>query len=66
MGHMQAGMMLLSQFYGQKRTLITSLLTTDLRMMDHFRIFAVFLLSLSHVAIDDIRILAMRHDGQMR
>ena len=33
--------------------------------MDHLRIVTILLLGLSHITIDDSRILTMRHDGQL-
>ena len=56
--------MFLSQFYSQFGALITGFLTADLRMMRHLGVYTIFLNSLSHVSIDDIRILAMGHDGE--
>ena len=56
--------MLLGQLYGQFGTLITGFLTADLRMMRHLRIIAILLDGSSHIPIDDLRILAMGHDGQ--
>ena len=57
---------LLCKFYSQTRRLPTCLLRTNLGMMLYSRIFAILGLSLSHVAIDYVGILAMRHDGQSR
>ena len=64
MSHMKTRMMLLCQLHRETCTLVTSLLATDLRMMRHMRIITVFPFSLSHVAVDDIRILTMYHDGE--
>ena len=55
---------LFCQFYSQSRTLVASLLTAYLRMMFYSRIITVFGLGLSHIAIDDIRTLAMGHHRQ--
>ena len=65
MGHVEAGVVLLRQFHSHAGTLIASLLTTDLRMMDHLGIVTILLLGLSHIAIDDGRVLTMGHDGQL-
>ena len=61
---METSIMFLSQFYSQFGALITSFLTTDLRMMRHLGIIAILLDGSNHIPIDDIRILAMGHDRQ--
>ena len=65
-GNMQTGMIFPCQFHCQTRTLITSLLTTDFRMVNHLRIVAILFLRLRHIAVDDSRILAMGHNRQFR
>ena len=64
MGDMETGMVLGGEFHSQTGALITCLLAADFRMMAHLGIVAVLLLGLCHIAVDDIRILAMGHDGQ--
>ena len=64
-GDVEAGMMLTCQFHRQTGTLITGLLATDFRMMNHLGVVTIQLLGLSHIAVDDCRILAMCHNGQL-
>ena len=64
MRNMQMSPRLLCQFNSQTTTFVTSLYTTDFRMEFHIRIFTIFFLIGSHIAIDDVSILAMSHHRQ--
>ena len=62
---MQAGAVFLGQFYSLTRRCQTGLLTTNQRMQANLRIITPSLLGLLHIAVDDICILTMRHQGQL-
>ena len=57
-------MVFLGQFDSQTGTLIARLLATDFRMMLHFWVVTILRLGLRHVAIDDVRILTVHHNGK--
>ena len=61
---MQAGSVFLSQCDSLGRRGQTSLLATDERMEADIRVVAMSLLSHRHIVVDDIRILAVSHNGQ--
>jgi hypothetical protein len=61
---MEAGLVFGGEFDGETSTLVTSLLTADLGMVGNLWVITIETLRLSHVAIDDIRIFAVGHDGQ--
>ena len=65
-GDMQTGIVFLCQFYSQTSALITSLLATDLRMVDDLGVVAVLLFCPSHIAVDNGRVLTMCHNRQFR
>ena len=56
-------MVLHGQFYRQAGTLVAGLLATYFGMMTHIGIIAIESLGLLHIAVDDGRILAVRHNG---
>ena len=62
---MQAGMMLSGQFNSQLGALVASLYAADLGVMTYLRIIAILKLSLSHIAIDNVGILAMHHNRHL-
>ena len=64
MGEVEAGMMGGSEGDGEAGAGETGLFATNLRMMDDIRIVAILRLRLSHIAIDDVGILAMDHYRQ--
>ena len=65
MGNMQAGAIFLGQFYSLARRCQTGLLTTNQRVQANLRVITPSLLRLLHIAVDDICILTMRHQGQL-
>ena len=56
--------MLCSKLDSQPGTVITSLFAAYLWMMNHGGIISITALGINHIAIDNIRILTMRHYGQ--
>ena len=66
MGHMQTSHVFLGQLHSQTRAFVACFLAAYLRMMLHPRIIAILLLCLCHIAVNDIRIFAMSHQGKWR
>ena len=64
--YVQTSSCLLGKFHSEACRLPACLLRTNLGMMLYSRVVAILGLSLSHVAIDYVGVLAMRHDGQLR
>ena len=65
MGYMQACTIFLGQFHRLTRWCQTGLLAANQRMKWHLRIVSPSLLDLSHIPIDDVRILTMCHQWQL-
>ena len=59
----EAGMMLGGKLYCELGTLIASFSTTYLWVMNHLWIIAILKLSLRHIAIDNLSIFTMHHNG---
>ena len=51
---------------GQSRRFITRFLTTDNRVKHYGRVVAVCLFHLFHIVVDDVGVLAMRHNGYVQ
>jgi hypothetical protein len=66
MGDVEVGMVLGGEFDGEAGALVAGLFAADLWMVCHLRIIAVFCLCRCHVAIDDVRILAVGHNDHGR
>lgn len=64
MGDMEPGMIFPGKFHCQSGTLIASLSTTDLGMMDNCGVVTIFRLGGFHIAVDEGGILTVSHQGQ--
>ncbi|KSV91606.1 hypothetical protein N184_37755 [Sinorhizobium sp. GL28] len=62
--HMEMSIILASQFYSETGTLVARFFTAYLWMMCHFGVRPIKALCLRHVAVNDLRIFTMCHQGQ--